>query len=142
MDPTCGLGMPRFFRPARSNTPKHEGCQRGSNKCFSVHSPNHRAIASHQTASLRADHSHGCRSLFFISYSSEHGREDCPLRVHTCGPFIPSLFLDKMKNIFCHEHFWRHQRRSMGMTRERKKPSKIVPPTTVKKTCFFRKSFA
>ena len=33
--------------------------------------------------SPEADHSSGCRSMFFISCNFEYGREDCPLRVHT-----------------------------------------------------------
>ena len=30
--------------------------------------------------------------MFFISCSIEHGREDCPLRVRTCGPFPEAFF--------------------------------------------------
>ena len=37
--------------------------------------------------SPEADHLQGCRSMFFISCRFEHGREDCLLRVHICGPF-------------------------------------------------------
>ena len=40
--------------------------------------------------SPESDHSHDCRSMFFISCSMEHGRDDCPLRVHTCTVVIPS----------------------------------------------------
>ena len=52
--------------------------------------------------SPEADHSHGCRSKFFISCSFEQGREDCPLRVHTRSPFpdgkCSNSFFQKKQN--------------------------------------------
>ena len=43
--------------------------------------------------SRRAIDSHGFRSLFFISCSVEDGTGDCPLRVHTCGPFSDRIIV-------------------------------------------------
>ena len=53
--------------------------------------------------SSEAGHSHGFRSLFFLSCSVEHGTGDCPLRVHTCGQFPDRIIVSCA--------FFAHQRR-------------------------------
>ena len=55
--------------------------------------------------SPEADHTRDCRSMFFISCSLEHGRDDCPLGVHTCGPFPDENKFKTKWNNKCHEPF-------------------------------------
>ena len=69
--------------------PKLEGHQRDqqrSKPCFSPPWPNHRAIASHKTAPLRPTTRMAAGECSSPLCTFEHGREDCPRRVHTCGP--------------------------------------------------------
>ena len=83
--------------------------------------------------SPEADHSHGCRSMCFLSCSFEHGREDCTLRAQLTKHFFPT----RVKHIFCHDRFFAHRRRSMGLSRDGKTIKKLVLPKR-SKTMFLK----
>ena len=72
--------------------------------------------------SPEANHSHDRRSWFSsVAGSSEHGRDDCPLRVHTCGPFRDEdKFLKKHEKKQVSWAFFGHWRRLMKLFGEGK----------------------
>ena len=88
----------------RSTTIEHDQ-KRGRSKAIKKSaSPHSGPIAAPPICSPEADNSHGCRLMVFISCRFEHDREDCPLRVHTCGPFSDEFFFFSKieKPFFCH----------------------------------------
>ena len=83
--------------------------------------------------SPEADHPHGSRSMFFFSCSFEHGKEECPLKVHTCEPFRGENCFQNNLNTFCHGHFLDT---GGSMELSRKKKSNTGPSKTIKNHVF------
>ena len=75
-----------------------------------------------------------CRSKCF-SCSFEHGREDCSLKVHTCGP-VPDDFTTRNESFCCHEHFLDDRASLWGCPGRKTTPSKTGSPKNDQKPYF------
>ena len=89
--------------------------QKRSNKRSSLPRSNSQGHPQPPNCSPEADHSHGCRSLFFNSCIFEHGRDDCPQSAHMrLTPLTIAFFF--CKSVFGHGHFLGRQRWSLGLS--------------------------
>ena len=145
--PKSGFCIARFFRPAQKLSWRWSGlATRVVLISCSVPSSLF-SLALTIWAVERPDPCQSCRLLeplpahgaqrapgqrFFISCSFEHGREDCPLGLRTCGPFLDDLFSKRMSEM----SFLGTPEGSMELSREGKTIKNWMPEDDQKTMIF------